>query len=131
MLDALFPAGTLLMQAEDFDGAWQVNPRWDWRQRSAWAGGTSPPKARKNNDGIKRSVLISQPGQLLGVGAGHGIGSESGLRTSVGGKPLGVTHAQGPMDELAACRHGRPASRRDGNRRPRRRARPTRSAMRC
>ncbi len=31
VLDALFPAGTQLMQAEDFDGPWQLNPRWDSR----------------------------------------------------------------------------------------------------
>ena len=96
VLDALFPLGTLLLQAEDFDGPWQiVNPRGDpWSsqclgQRHVVSRG--PP----NQEGIKRTVLISRPGNYsVWVRAFHS-GPQSALRTSVGGKPLAVTHGQG------------------------------------
>ena len=88
-------------------------------------------KRPANQEGIKRTVLIPQPGNYSVWVRAFGSGPQSGLRTSVGGKPLAVTHGQGPGPRLAACRQDRLAAGRNGNRRPRRRTRPKRTAMRC
>ena len=48
VLDALMPAGTQLLQAEDFDGPWQLNSRWDQFATlpCVSADGMSLPEAR-------------------------------------------------------------------------------------
>ena len=89
VLEALYPAGTMLMQAEDFDGPWQLVPRWDHSAMS-WASGSGSATASGG-----RSSFHSPENTRCGCGAIR-PGKESGLRTSVGGKPLAVTHVQGP-----------------------------------
>ncbi len=51
VLDALFSAGTQLMQAEDFDGPWQFIPHRDSSATHVGAGHS-----------MQRTVLISRPG---------------------------------------------------------------------
>ena len=85
VLEALYPAGTMLMHTEDFDGPWQFVPRRD------------PAAAKWLGHSMQRTVLISQPGKFAVwvFGLDFDLGKESGLRASVGGKPLAVTHVQG------------------------------------
>ncbi len=97
VLDALYAAGTLLMQAEDFDGPWQINPRWDSVATMCLGQRHVTSEGAHSNDGIKRSVLISRPGSYSVWVRAIGIEREGGLRTSVGGKPLTVTHARGTV----------------------------------
>jgi hypothetical protein len=98
VLDALYPAGTMLLQAEDFDGPWQISSRWDQQALALCLGQRQfVSKSDKPDEGIKRTVLVSQPGNYSVWLRAFGSGPESGLRTSVGGKPLGVTHAKGPL----------------------------------
>ena len=85
----------MLMQAEDFDGAWQINPRWDSTATMCLGQRHVTSSGPRNNDGIKRTVLVSRPGNYSVWVRAIGIGTGGGLRTSVGGKPLAVTHAQG------------------------------------
>ena len=97
VLDALYPAATMLLQAEDFDGAWPVNFRWDQIATATCLGQRHvTSKSDQIDDGIKRSVFIPQAGSYSVWVRAYCGGKESGLQTSVGGKPLAVTHAQGP-----------------------------------
>ncbi len=97
VLDALFPAGTLLLQAEDFDGPWQiVNRHGDSRSSQCLGQRHVTSKGQHNPEGIKRTVLISRPGNYWVWVRAVGSGKENALRTSVGGKPLAVTHSKGP-----------------------------------
>jgi len=95
VLDALSPVDTMLMQAEDFDGPWQINPRWDSTATMCQGQRHITSSGPHNNDGLKRTVLISRPGNYAIWVRAFGIDREGGLRISVGGKPLTVTHAQG------------------------------------
>ncbi len=97
VLDALYPAGTLLMQAEDFDGNWALNPRWDGLAPFCLGQRHVTCKAPQSQEGIKRTVRIAQPGNYSVWVRAIGMGPENGLRTTVGGRPLAVTHAKGPM----------------------------------
>ena len=94
VLDALYPAGTMLLQAEDFDGPWQLSPRWDQLAALCLGQRHVTSKSEKADEGIKRTVLIPQSGSYSVWVRAFG-GPQSGLRTSVGGKPLGITHAEG------------------------------------
>ncbi len=97
VLDALQPAGTQLMQAEDFDGPWQLSSPWDFRNFLCLGHRHVIANFPKTTEGIKRSVLITQPGKYSVWVRAIAYGRESGLRTSIGGRPLGLTHIRGPM----------------------------------
>ena len=97
VLDALCPSGTLLLQAEDFDGDWQVNARWDQTAAMCLGQRHVNSKGQQNDEGIKRTVVVLQPGSYAVWVRAMVNGRENALRTSVGGKRVGVTHAEGPM----------------------------------
>jgi hypothetical protein len=97
VLDALFPAGAMLLQAEDFDGTWQLSARWD-QLASMCLGNRHVTSREANNEGLRRTVLISRPGNYAVWVRAVNTGREGGLRTLVGGKGLGLTHTQGPSD---------------------------------
>jgi hypothetical protein len=86
VLDALYPTGTMLLQAVDFDGPWQFIPRQD-PSTKAWHGHS-----------MQRTILISRPGNysVWLFALDFDLGKQGGLRTSVGGKPLAITHVLGP-----------------------------------
>jgi hypothetical protein len=96
VLDAFYPAGTFLMQAEDFDSPWQLNPRWD-SLATMCLGRRHVTCEGPNKEGLKRTVLISRPGNYSVWVRAIGMERQSGLRTTVAGKSLSVTHNRGPM----------------------------------
>ncbi len=76
----------MLLQAVDFDGPWQFIPRQD-PSTKAWHGHS-----------MQRTILISRPGNysVWLFALDFDLGKQGGLRTSVGGKPLAITHVLGP-----------------------------------
>jgi hypothetical protein len=97
VLDALFPAGSQLLQAEDFDGLWRPSGNWDPMAAMCLGRRHVSSRGPQDNDGIRRTILVTQPGKYsvwvraINVDRGDRSG---GLRTFVGGKPLAVTHAE-------------------------------------
>jgi hypothetical protein len=93
VLDAMFPAGTALMQAEDFDGPWQINARWDSQATMCLGNRHVTSRDQAGGEGMRRTVLIPRPGNYSVWVRAINQGNEGGLRTLVGDKRLGVTHA--------------------------------------
>ena len=67
------------------------------RPRCAWASGMSPPKVTATTTASSERFSFRGPETIRSGCGPSASGRDGGLRTSVGGKPLGVTHADGPM----------------------------------
>ena len=129
VVDSLFPAGTQLVQAEDFDGDWDITLHWE-SNPMCLGHRHAVCRSQRNGNAIKRTVLIAKPGNYSVWVRAMCIGRENGLITSVAGKLIGADASQRPLcSTLAACRHDRFTPRRGGNRRQRRRVQP--QGMRC